>query len=739
MMSHAPAPADRHVCDCGKSFLRKEHLRRHQATHSGPAFSCLVCGRSFSRSDLLRRHAAIHGNAAAVPDSRRGRACDTCHANKTRCDGGKQCSLCAKRGVECTYGRREAISPSQPPRTASGSHSPVDGAAGLTSASASTPATVSPPSATSDPVVPPSAALSLGPPKVAQSNGSHHDGFTTRSALQAILRAAAAHCSVTAPAQLSPPLTVPGSWLTACTQSYLSTFHNRWPIVHAPSFDHETDSVLLVASVVMVNSWLHYDRGLKELTMQIHDVLVNKSFKDLSHDTYDPSSPWPLETYQVALLNIIFAFETGREACIKRARRLLSLLVAALRQNNCFCSEAQDRERNTHFPGPFVPWVFTTMERWKRFAFTTLQIDVFLSLFCNQPPLLRREELDLGLTSTFAMWNSYGLHIFFPRHENEPWARDAYKMSSLDVGSRQQSPQGVLIEDVQLCLLGTWSDIWLLQKQRRNRSEAVAAKLTVISRQLGVYKRQLDAIEDAVDRPELHVQYAEFLFRAYSGKGLPSEPKWRERVLGRIRATLSRARMLHRLLGMHLYADLPAVREIARMSPSLMSEPDTSAASAATPMWQRKALQIQEWAISPDSRAAVLQAMYVSRTYRESGGGAATQQTSQLADPLAYMALSAAAAVFWAWSVHTVDACTCAPDLPVDIGAGRLAADASSPELDKWVRHGVGSIALHGMPVCKCSAAAWLTHFAEALARGGERWEMGSICANVCLSKLAFS
>ncbi|POR34423.1 Uncharacterized protein TPAR_05391 [Tolypocladium paradoxum] len=44
----SPSP-DRHICHCGKSFLRKEHLRRHQATHSGPAFICLVCGRSFSR------------------------------------------------------------------------------------------------------------------------------------------------------------------------------------------------------------------------------------------------------------------------------------------------------------------------------------------------------------------------------------------------------------------------------------------------------------------------------------------------------------------------------------------------------------------------------------------------------------------------------------------------------------------------------------------------------------------
>jgi len=478
-----------------------------------------------------------------------------------------------------------------------------------------------------------------------------------------------------------------------------------------------------------------------------------------------------LETYQVALLNIIFAFETGvrvldtslerpltcrsekhassgHAACsVSSSRRCGKTIASALRRRTARGARISQAHL---FPGCSLPWsAGNGTSSWPsgelaeltrhRFAVATLQIDVFLSLFCNQPPLLRREELDLGLTSTFAMWNSYGLHIFFPRHENEPWDRGAYKMASLDVASPQHSPQGVLIEDVQLCLLGTWSDIWLLQQQRRNRSEAVAAKVAVVSRQLEAYERRLDGIEDAVERPELHGQYTEFLFRAYSGKGLPSDPKWRERVLERIHSTMSRVRMLHRLLGMHLYADLPAVREIARMSPSLMSEPDTSA-STPTPMWQRKALQIQEWAISPDSRAAVLQAMYVSRTYRESSAVLRShpQQQPQLADPVAYMALSAAAAVFWAWSVHTVAVCTCAPGLPLDIGARRRAAEAG-PEVDEWVRHGVGSIALHGMPVCKCSAAAWLTHFAEALARGGERWEMGSICANVCLSKLAFS
>ena len=42
--------AERHGCHCGKSFLRKEHLRRHQATHGERSHVCHVCQRSFTRT-----------------------------------------------------------------------------------------------------------------------------------------------------------------------------------------------------------------------------------------------------------------------------------------------------------------------------------------------------------------------------------------------------------------------------------------------------------------------------------------------------------------------------------------------------------------------------------------------------------------------------------------------------------------------------------------------------------------
>jgi len=51
-----------HHCECGKTYTRAEHLRRHQQNHEPGAYPCdvLGCDRTFSREDLLTRHKAKH-------------------------------------------------------------------------------------------------------------------------------------------------------------------------------------------------------------------------------------------------------------------------------------------------------------------------------------------------------------------------------------------------------------------------------------------------------------------------------------------------------------------------------------------------------------------------------------------------------------------------------------------------------------------------------------------------------
>ncbi|CRK15946.1 hypothetical protein BN1723_010855 [Verticillium longisporum] len=54
--------------DCNRSYLRKEHLSRHQRNHANlRSFACAACPATFNRSDLLHRHEALNHGQPADP------------------------------------------------------------------------------------------------------------------------------------------------------------------------------------------------------------------------------------------------------------------------------------------------------------------------------------------------------------------------------------------------------------------------------------------------------------------------------------------------------------------------------------------------------------------------------------------------------------------------------------------------------------------------------------------------
>ncbi|PLB43624.1 transcription factor with C2H2 and Zn(2)-Cys(6) DNA binding domain [Aspergillus steynii IBT 23096] len=89
-------------CKC--SYLRKEHLRRHEAQHRGEQSSCPVCSRVFSRSDTLRRHIRQdHAEQEQIHVVRSTQACRQCRGAKVRCRGGYPCQHCELKQLECSF------------------------------------------------------------------------------------------------------------------------------------------------------------------------------------------------------------------------------------------------------------------------------------------------------------------------------------------------------------------------------------------------------------------------------------------------------------------------------------------------------------------------------------------------------------------------------------------------------------------------------------------------------------
>ncbi|CEJ62810.1 Putative C2H2 type zinc finger domain protein [Penicillium brasilianum] len=107
-----PSPSDSFAHDtfrcrfpsCNARYRRKEHLKRHEESNHAQQqdFVCSSCGRQFKRSDTLRRHVQKQ-HKITEPLTRARRACASCHASKSRCEGGFPCGECVRRNVHCSF------------------------------------------------------------------------------------------------------------------------------------------------------------------------------------------------------------------------------------------------------------------------------------------------------------------------------------------------------------------------------------------------------------------------------------------------------------------------------------------------------------------------------------------------------------------------------------------------------------------------------------------------------------
>ncbi|UKZ91795.1 uncharacterized protein TrAFT101_006764 [Trichoderma asperellum] len=504
-------------------------------------------------------------------------------------------------------------------------------------------------------------------------------------------------------------------------------FHDRWPILHIPTFEREVISIGLRSTVIMIGSWVQNETAGNSIVFEIHSNLVKTLLADLTETTVDPAGVWPIRTLQSALLNVIFAFESGNEKLMKKARLLYSLLVTVFRQLKVFNAEAVEHQIRIHFSGDFPPWAFAMKEKWKRLTTTLFKLDTYISLLTQQPPSVQREEMSLGLTSTFALWNAHGLDVFFRRWPSEPLERSSYKICDLALGSHQPISPVMLVEDIQIRMMGVTNYVWILSKMRGNPNPALCASADqkeLISARLKRCKLQLDGMTALWMDPEQHKMHIEFLLRAYMGSEEPFHEDWEKYSRGRFFSYVFSATMMYHLLSMHIYADAQSYMQ------NLPGITSSLAPCGITLMYPPNTAEIKEWATSMDSRIAVSHAIFAYRIY--GGHISPSELKEEVVDPIAHMTIAVGAGILWTWIQNNGMTCTCdCMNVPLvdglDFGFVCLET-GKSPEVENWIRNG-GNIWLHGIQLCKCNVEVWLSPFAAILSEGARKWEIGNAFA----------
>ncbi|KAK8123094.1 transcription factor Zn- C2H2 / Cys6 [Apiospora sp. TS-2023a] len=262
-------------------------------------------------------------------------------------------------------------------------------------------------------------------------------------------------------------------------KTYVEVFHEVWPFLHATTLNMIKDNIQLAASVITTGILLKKDASetSRSKAISCHDIMMGQFFRCLSETPRDPTDQaWPMEWYQAVLLNIIIGAIRNE---LPRSRLLCSLFITHLRLVGVFDSTTAEAQRKKYHPGSFYPFVYSIIEQRSRLIAYLFKADALLSLLDEQPPMLHAEELDTRLPQTFALWNAYGLDVFFKRYGDEPGHRSSHKLSDIVKGPFVFTTASIVAEDVEFGLWAMAREIWQhRQRQRMARggtSDMIAA------------------------------------------------------------------------------------------------------------------------------------------------------------------------------------------------------------------------------------------------------------------------
>lgn len=363
------------------------HARKH---YPATQPTCEDCGKTFDRSDTLRRHRQLHLRDGQERMPRAARACDCCHASKTRCDGKKPCNVCSRRGLRCTFSRspkqalvgNAATSKVMSEPEVQTSRTSVDYQEHERSERSERP-------------------LTPGASKEVQTLILQHENYLRDTTLLTRTERNGEGDQ----GQLDIEYHV---------EIYFAHFHSQWPIIHKPSFLLSKDSQphVLILSLAMIGLWVTGEMAARTRAKNMHEKLVTllesrmgdwksqKDFKDTS---------WPMTTFQAVLLNVIFA--PIREAppdlqnrCSSMVRAVTTTCIAG----GLFC---YDRIRAQLTPDESLLFSWTWVEETKRLALALFKANLLYNTW-----MLSISDLWIPLPDGGYLWDALGSREFYRRY-----------------------------------------------------------------------------------------------------------------------------------------------------------------------------------------------------------------------------------------------------------------------------------------------------------------------------------
>jgi hypothetical protein len=195
------------------------------------------------------------------------------------------------------------------------------------------------------------------------------------------------------------------SFISYAVDIYWS-LHNRWPILHRPTFSLNEAPPHLVISMITIAMYLTQDEDAIQLSIRIHETLRYNIYM-----LPEFKAPTAIFVFQSLLLAEIFEMMISTEEQHDMATRFYPVLVASMRKGGTMglSDDSDDRERDGSAPisENEVEWRrFINHEGKRRIAFFAFVLDTQHSTFFNQPPSVFISDLPFRLPCEEALWEA---------------------------------------------------------------------------------------------------------------------------------------------------------------------------------------------------------------------------------------------------------------------------------------------------------------------------------------------